>query len=86
MLLRRGLRPGIAGFARNLPFIPWLVALEARVQRLAQRLQLALPCLPDHVDFGIIGNRFQLDMRHALIDEALADVLESWRIGLDLRR
>ena len=30
--------------------------------------------LPDHVDLGVVGDRFQRDVRHALIDEALADV------------
>ncbi len=70
--LLRGLRPFLLGFARNLPFLPGL--LERRVQLLAQRLQLRLPLVPDHIDLGVVGDGFERDVRHALIDEAVADV------------
>ena len=39
MLLRRLLRPGIAGLARDLPFLPGFVTFERGIERLAQRLQ-----------------------------------------------
>src|SRR6516225_406623 len=30
---------------------------------------------PDHIDLGVVGDRLQRDMRHALVDEALADIV-----------
>ncbi len=62
----------VVGFARDFPFLPLL--LERGVQLLAQRLQLCLPLVPDDVDLGVVGDGFERDVRHALIDEALADV------------
>ena len=66
------LRPGLVRLARNFPFLPLL--LECGVQLLAQRLQLRLPLLPDDIDLGIVGDGLERDVRHALIDEAVADV------------
>jgi hypothetical protein len=68
----RWLRPRFVGFKRNLPFLPGL--LERRVQRLAQRLQLRLPLVPNDIDLRVIGDGFKRDMRYALTDEAVVDV------------
>ena len=34
----------------------------------------ACHCVPDDVDLGVVGDGFERDVRHALIDEAVADV------------
>lgn len=47
---------------------------QCGIQLLAQRLQLGLPLVPDDVDLGVVGDGFQGDVRHALIDKAVADV------------
>ena len=39
-----------------------------------ERTDLGLPALPDDVDLGIVGDGLEGDMRHALVDEAVADV------------
>ena len=65
-------RPALIGLARDLPLLP--VRAEGGVQLLPQRFQYLLVLLPDHVDLGVVGDGAQRDMRHALIDEALADV------------
>ena len=48
--------------------------LERGVQLLAQRLQLRLPLFPDDIDLRVVGDGLERDVRHALIDEAVADV------------
>ena len=55
------------------------VLAEGGVEPGAEGLQGLLPRLPDHVDLGIVGDGLQGDMRHALVDEALADVATSGR-------
>ena len=65
-------RPLAIGLARNLPFLPG--SLERGVQRFTQRLQLRLPLVPDDIDLRVVGDGFERDVRHALIDEAVADV------------
>ena len=70
-LLRR-VGPLSVSLAWNLPLLPGL--LERGVQRLAQRLQLPLPFVPDHVDLCVVGDGFKRDVRHSLIDEAMADI------------
>ena len=71
-LVGRGGRAG-GQFARDLPFL--LSLAERRIERGAQRLEHRLPLLPDVVDQRIVGDRLQGDVRHALVDEALADVV-----------
>ncbi|MBS1225690.1 MAG: hypothetical protein H6R24_2368 [Proteobacteria bacterium] len=44
------------------------------VQLLAQRFQRLLPLVPDHINFGVVGDGFQGDVGDALVDEAMADV------------
>ena len=61
-----------SGLAGDFPFFPLL--LERRVELLAQRFQRRLELLPDDVDLGVVGDGLERDVRHALIDEALADV------------
>ena len=61
--------------ARDVPFLPRHA--EGGVEPGTQRLQGLLPRLPDHVDLGIVGDGFQGDVGHALVDEALADVAAS---------
>ena len=59
-------------FARDFPFLPILI--ESRVQLDAQRLQLGLPLVPDDVNLGVVGDGFERDVRHAFVDEAMANV------------
>ena len=72
-------RPALSCLARDFPFLPCLT--EGGVEPGAQGLQGLLPVLPDHVDLGIVGDGFQGDVRHALVDEALADVAMRGRFG-----
>ena len=53
---------------------------ERGVQPRAERLQLRLLALPDHVDLGVVGDGLQRDVRHALVDEAVADVAVGGRV------
>ena len=69
--LLRCLRPACVGLARNLPLLP--VFLSSFCSS-AQGLQRLLPLVPDHVDLGVVGDGLQRDVRHALIDETVADV------------
>ena len=64
-------RPVIGGFPANLPFLPGLP--ECLVQVVADRLENLLKSLPDDVDLGVVGDLFQGDVRHSLVDETLAD-------------
>ena len=48
--------------------------MSAAFSFFAQRLQLRLPLLPDDVDLGVVGDGLERDVRHALVDEAVADV------------
>ena len=61
---------------------------ERGVQFLAQRFQYRLPFVPDHIDLRIVRNRLQRDVRHALVDEAVADVTAhrfgAWRGSRDV--
>jgi hypothetical protein len=40
-----------------------------------------LEFFPDDVDFGVVGDGFQGDVRDPFVDEALADVAVSWGFG-----
>src|SRR3546814_6197419 len=44
------------------------------VERLAQRFQLELELVPDHVDLCVVGDALERDVRHALIDEAVTKI------------
>ena len=68
-LKRARRRAGRAGFA----ILP--SSCRGGVERGAQRFEHRLPLLPDDVDLGVVGDRLQRDVRHALIDEALADIV-----------
>ena len=71
--------PVIVRLTWDFPFLPGLA--EGVVQFFAQRLQGLLPLLPDLVDLGVVGDGFQGDVRHALVDEALADIAVRGRFG-----
>ena len=60
------------GLARDLPLLPLL--LQRGIQLFAQGLQPRLPLLPDDVDLGVVGDRLERDVGHALVDEPLTDV------------
>ena len=66
--------PGLE-VARDLPLFQGV--RRRRVERVAQRLQLALPLFLDHVDLGVVGDRLQRYVRGALVDEALTDIAVS---------
>ncbi len=59
------------------------MAAERCVQLFLQRFKRRLRILPEHVDLGVVGDRLQRDMRRALIDEAVADVVVRRPVGLD---
>ena len=71
-------RPGVFGRAGDLPFLPSL--FHCGVQTLAQGLQGRLPLVPDDVDLGVVGDGLERDMRHPLVDEAMADAVAD-RLG-----
>src|SRR5437868_3964691 len=74
-----GLRgPMIVGLARQLPFLPGLI--RCLVQSIKQRPKRRLPLLPDDIDFGVARDVAQLDVRDALVDEALPDRVAKWAI------
>ena len=54
------LRPFGLGVAGDFPFFPGFA--QCRVEALKERFQGFLELLPDHVNFGIIGNLSQLDV------------------------
>ena len=82
MGLHGGGWPGGGGVARDLPFVPGCA--KCGIDLRPQRFQRLLGFLPDHVDLGVVGDGFQRDVRGALIDEAVADVVMRRRVRLDL--
>ena len=56
----------------DFPFLP--VGSADFVKLLSERFELFLPLVPDDIDLGVVGDRLEGDVRHALIDEAMADV------------
>ncbi len=58
--------------AGDFPFLP--VGAAGFVELLSQRFEFFLPMVPDDIDLGVVGDGLERDMRHALIDEAVADV------------
>ena len=72
MKLHGFLRPFAVGIAGNFPFFPFL--FEGVVDLAAKQFKRLLIFFPDDIDFGIVGNGFQGDMRDAFIDETLADI------------
>ena len=76
-----GLRgPGGFGGAGDLPILPLLA--EGSVEGGAQGFERGLRLLLQHVDLGVVGDGFESDVRRALIDEAVADVVMGGRIRL----
>ena len=74
-----GIRPFGVGVAGDFPLLPcrrggFQTRPYSGVQLFAQRFQLRLPLVPDDVDLGVVGDGFQGDVRHALVDEAVAEV------------
>ena len=69
--------PVVARLTRDIPLNPRLV--EGGVEPGAEGLQGLLPALPDHVDLGVVGDGFQGDVGHALVNETLADVAAGGR-------
>ena len=51
-------QPG-ASLARDFPFFPFLA--ERGVEFAAQRFELRLKLIPNHVDLGVIGDRPESD-------------------------
>ncbi|MCB1317821.1 MAG: hypothetical protein KDK27_17770 [Leptospiraceae bacterium] len=65
-------RPVAFGIAGNFPFRP--VLGKGGVEFFPQRLQFFLIFFPDDIDFRIVGDGFEGDMRHPFIHETPADV------------
>ena len=55
-------------------FTAFSPSYEYGVELLAQGLQGRLPLVPDDVDLGVVGDGLEGDVRHALVDEAVADI------------
>src|SRR5204862_545851 len=66
---------------RNFPFFPRLA--EGNVQVGSQGLKFSLEGFPNYVNFGIVRDRLQRDVRRALIDKALSYVALRRRIWLN---
>ena len=81
-LLRRASGHLVIRLAGDFPFLPLLVRAPA-FSCFAQRFQSLPGTFPDHVDLGVVGDGLERDVRHTLIDKALADVamrrLAGWR-------
>ena len=43
---------------------------------LADRSDLFLPLVPNHVDLGIVGNRLERDMRHPLVNKPHPNIVQ----------
>jgi len=56
----------------DFPFFPFLA--KQGIELCADGFELFLPLFPDHVDFGIVGNGLQINVRDSLIDKTLSDV------------
>jgi len=65
------LRPFLLGLAGDFPFLPGFA--KRLVELLTERLQGPLELFPDHVDFGVVGNGFQGDVRNSFINEPLTN-------------
>jgi hypothetical protein len=77
---RRGLLwPRSAGRTGNLPLCP--VLAQQPVQFAGQPLQFRLPARMNRVDLGVVGDGLERDVRHALVDEALADIAGGGQAG-----
>jgi len=50
------------------------VGVECFVQFFPQRFEFLLVLVPDDVDLGIVGDRFECDVRDTLVDKAVANV------------
>ena len=71
--------------SRGFPILSHFLPSAALFNACAQRFELRLELLPDHVDLGIVGDGFERDVRRALVDEALADVaVRRLRLGREL--
>ncbi len=70
VLCRNG--PFGIGLAWDLPLFPRFA--ERPVERDSQGFQGLLPSLPNDVDFGVVSNGLQSNVRNALVYEAVADV------------
>lgn len=70
-------RVGPAGFgvAGDFPFFP--LFLERLVELFAERLEFLLPVFPNNIDFGVVGDGLEGDVRHALIDESETQIAMS---------
>ena len=58
-----------------------LVTAQRRVQPVERRLDLRLMLVVDDVDLRVVGDRLQRDVRHALVDEAVADIAVRRLVG-----
>ena len=74
--------PSLAHLSWDFPFLPF--SSERGIQFVAQRLEPSLEIFPDRVNRGIVGDGFERDVRHPLVDEALSYITMRRRIGLDL--
>jgi len=55
-------------------FTAFSPSYEDFIELFAQGLQGLLPLAPEDVDLGVVGDGFQRDVGHALIDETVAEV------------
>ena len=64
--------PSCFCLAGNLPFLPCFLSAAFSFSRNGSSVDL--PLVPDDIDFRVVGDGLERDVRHALIDEAVADV------------
>jgi hypothetical protein len=71
--------PTLPRLSGNLPLLPRLA--QRPVDLAAQRFQHRLKLLPDGVDLCVVGDVFEHNVGHPLIDKAVADVAVGGRSG-----
>ena len=64
-------------FAGDFPLFPFIT--EYVIELGTQWFQRLLPLVINDINFGIVGNRFQCDMWHTLVDEPQIDIIEGGR-------
>ena len=66
-------------FAGDFPLFPLFA--EKFIQLYTQGFHCLLPLVVNNINFGIVGDRFQRDMWHALVDEPQIDIIEGGSRG-----
>ena len=72
-------RPAFFRFAGDFPCFP--IFAQCLIKLLAQGFQLFLKSLPNDINFSVVGDGLEGDVRHALINKALPNIAVGWLLG-----